>query len=116
MSRKAIQDFRAEHLVRVSHPLVVRQEASIRDSDTRAFLASMLQAIKTQLRDLRGLWMAVNGEYPALIVEMVVLQLNATVNLWAGNRGLVIAEISGCFLSRSPQNDSLHKIPSSLLL
>ncbi len=72
--------FRRENLLHVPERSVEVQLGAVGGGDARRFLSAMLQRVEAEIRELRRLGMPENAEHAAVIVEMIVVDLDQSVH------------------------------------
>jgi hypothetical protein len=70
---QAIQHVRAEHIAYEAELTVHRETSIINDGDSSALLASVLQRMQPQVRQMSSFTRTKNAEHTALIVEVIVV-------------------------------------------
>jgi hypothetical protein len=72
MSGQALNDLRGKDLVDVPHAPLAGYGLAVRHGNAGAFLSPVLEGIKTQVRQSRGLRVAIHSENPTVVVKLVV--------------------------------------------
>src|ERR1039457_3444327 len=75
-ARQALDHLGRENFLHVAEAAVQMQIDSVGGGDARRFLPAMLQRVEAEVGQLRRLGMAEDAEYAAVIMEMIVVDLD----------------------------------------
>jgi hypothetical protein len=71
LAREASQHLRGKNVSHMAHALVVANMVTIAAGDTGALLPAMLQRIQSQVGEISGFRVAVDGKHAAFVVELI---------------------------------------------
>src|SRR4030095_15455210 len=75
MPGRALEPVAAEHVRHPAHRLLHMEAVAVRGGDARGLLPAVLQRVEAEIGDVGGLGMVPHAEEPALVVELVAVEL-----------------------------------------
>ena len=80
-SRQALDDVFREDLFHMPHALLADQIVAVGGGNARAFLAAMLQGIKSEIGELGGVRVPIDSKNPAMVMELIDIELKTREEL-----------------------------------
>src|SRR5487761_1585041 len=92
-ARQARNHVRREKFLHQAHALFDAQLRAVGRGDARRFLPAMLQRVEAKIGELRSLFVAENAEDAALVVKVIVVEMESVVHAFLSACSSAVAQI-----------------------